>query len=58
MTPKQIEAHEKAGEDMHMPSDDRHKSKRLGKLAELSFCKICGAEICSSVIAPELWLEL
>ena len=58
MNKEQIEAHEECGEAMHMPTEERHKSKRLGKLAELSYCKICGAEICSSVISPDIWLEL
>lgn len=58
MNAEQIEAHEEAGEGMHIPTKERHKLKRLGKLAELSYCAICGAEICCSVVAPDLWLEL
>ncbi len=58
MNKQQIEAHEECGEAAHMPTEDRHRLKRLGKLAELSYCKICGAEIVSSVVAPDMWLEL
>lgn len=58
MNERQIQDHEEAGESMHMPTEERHKLRRLGKLAELSYCKICGAEICASVVAPDLWLEL
>lgn len=57
MTPDQIDAHEEAGEFMHMPTEERRFKKRTARPGEYSQCKICGAEIVASVIKPGLWLE-